>query len=200
MMRRREMIRAAQSGGGGRLPDAYQEVEWIGTKSKTNNKLMTGVTPKAPVRIVTEYYFVSSGYRAFLLVDPAPYNIRYLESNGTGYYNWGNKQFGFTSPAYNTWHTLDASSTLIIDGVTVGTISGGTSDWTGNTVEYFFFQTSNSCTARVKETFVYAGDTLKADLVPCYRKSDGHIGWYDIVNDTFFGFADNSKAETGDNV
>lgn len=184
----------------GRLPAEYQEVEWIGTKVKTNNKLMTGVIPKAPVRIVTEYYFVSTSFRAFLIVDAAPYNIRHLESNGTGYYNWGGKQFGFTSPADNTWHTLDASSTLIIDGVTIGTISGGTSDWSGNTTEYYFFQTSNSCIARVKETFIYAGDTLEADLVPCYRKSDGHIGWYDIINNSFFGFTDNTKADKGDDV
>lgn len=184
----------------GRLPSEYQEVEWIGTKIKTINKLMTGVTPKAPVRIVTEYYFVSTGYRAFLTVDAAPYNIRYLESNGTGYYNWGNKQFGFTSPASNTWHALDASSTLIVDGVTIGAISGGTSDWTGNNEEYYFFQTSNSAISRVKETLIYAGDTLAADLVPCYRKSDSYIGWYDIINNSFFGFADNTKADKGDDV
>lgn len=189
-----------QTGSTGRLPSEYQEVEWIGTNVKRSNKLMTGVTPKAPVRIVTEYFFESTNFRSFLVVSAAPYNIRYLESNGTGYYNWGDKQFGFTSPANNAWHTLDASSTLIVDGVTIGTISGGTSDWTGNTTEYYFFQTSNSCIARVKETLIYAGDTLAADLVPCYRKSDSYIGWYDIINNSFFGFTDNTKADKGDDV
>lgn len=33
---------------------------------------------------------------------------------------------------------------------------------------------------------LYEGDELIKDLIPCYRKSDGEIGLYDIVNDVFY--------------
>lgn len=35
-------------------------------------------------------------------------------------------------------------------------------------------------------TKIYDGDTLIRDFVPCYRKSDGEIGLYDIVYDVFY--------------
>ena len=30
------------------------------------------------------------------------------------------------------------------------------------------------------------GNTIKLDLIPCYKKSNNEIGFYDIINDTFY--------------
>ena len=40
--------------------------------------------------------------------------------------------------------------------------------------------------ARIFNLQFYDSDILKIDLIPCYRKSDGEIGMYDLVNSVFY--------------
>ena len=49
---------------------------------------------------------------------------------------------------------------------------------------------------------LYNGDTLLADYVPCYRKADGVVGFYDLVGGGFYEDASGSTAHfiKGDNV
>ena len=48
------------------------------------------------------------------------------------------------------------------------------------------FSTGGPFLGRIYYTQITKGDETVADLVPCYRKSDGVIGMYDLVRDKFF--------------
>jgi len=39
---------------------------------------------------------------------------------------------------------------------------------------------------RIKNAKIYENNTLKRDFIPCYRKSDGVIGMYDVISREFF--------------
>ena len=43
-------------------------------------------------------------------------------------------------------------------------------------------------------------EVLVRDYVPCYRKSDGKSGMYDLVNDVFYSSATNTDFNLGPDV
>lgn len=51
------------------------------------------------------------------------------------------------------------------------------------------------CTIWNKET-----EEMQADFIPCYRKSDGEIGLYDLVTDTFFTNAGTGSFSKGSDL
>ena len=58
---------------------------------------------------------------------------------------------------------------------------------------YLFAENHNSAgtnlskgTSRFYYSKLYQNDVLVRDYIPCYRKSDGEIGVYDFVTNTFF--------------
>ena len=54
--------------------------------------------------------------------------------------------------------------------------------------------------ARIFWLQFFDGDRLAVDLIPCYRKSDGKIGMYDLVNDIFYTNQGSGTFLKGNNV
>ena len=202
-MDRRRGIISAQGGApapGPRLPAEYQEVEWVGSTKTSANSLPTGITPTSAPRIVTTYQLRAGGWRNLIDVGSSPRRTRWVESNDYAYYNWGSDQKQYApSPATYTWHTLDAGRVLIVDGTTIHT-STKNDDWSSNQTELVLFYGSNTKAGRIKETEIYGGTTQLGLLVPCYKKSNSYVGWYDLMNDVFHSFSDQTKVEKGADV
>lgn len=53
-------------------------------------------------------------------------------------------------------------------------------DWNGTTTEY------RPAKVKIYSTKIYIDDKIVRDFIPYYRKSDGEIGMYDVVNNKFY--------------
>lgn len=91
----------------------------------------------------------------------------------------------------------------------VCTVNGATATNTASTSKsdypLFLFAVNTAGTAslfgkfKLPETEIYDGETLAIHYIPCYRKADGAIGLYDIVNDAFDGNAGSGSFTIGAN-
>lgn len=191
----------------GRIPSEYQEVEYIKAASGIGAYINLGFAFDTAARIKigmylgtsltdTAYWFGaaenSGKYRCMLT---APNN-----SSASGYV------YGFAGSSY-----LALTISLVADSLNeieyvlkAGELSyvnntNGKKDKYSNNVAFtmtnklhLFAQNYNGSVrfggARQIHYFKYYDktDTLICDLVPCYRKSDGVIGMYDLVSNKFF--------------
>lgn len=176
-----------------RLPAEYQEVEYI--ESTGTQYIDTGVVGKKGIHILTEmgwrtlsnqlfgsrkssgatrffvtYYGnrIDFGYGGDTLSDVSPqagqiYEIDFDVTGGT--YNFG------VDGSYKTGRTgeLDTECNMFI--------FGANRPYTTNQLSKSIFKSMIITNAN--------GETLR-NFVPCYRKSDGEIGLYDIENDVFY--------------
>lgn len=192
MSRRRALIAAQEPSG--RIPNAYQEVDWI--KSSNNSSyIATGVIPTTLPKVVTTVLpiYDTSSRQEFVgfAADSVPYfslqNYQGKSSNmtfkfGTSNLEFSNSAFKSSSP---TWINITVSDKLIINGTTVKTVS--TYDYSQNTQQIRLFKGPGyGSKYSLKETMIYDGNELKQQLIPCYRKADSKIGMYDLVTDAFF--------------
>lgn len=198
----------------GRIPRQYQEVEWIESNASSNATkafLNLGFSFDTKARIeMTQYTSTldtgyifgateNSGKLRCLLTSPNAGNANCLfyGSTGSAYIS---VQPNLVSKAYNELElTLEPGILRALNktnGSDVSKNTQGTYTMTNNL--YLFSQNYNgsprfSGIARIS-TFKYydKNDTLICDLVPCYRKSDGTIGMYDLVREIFLENANNT--------
>ena len=177
------------------LPPEYQQVEWIG--SSGTQFINTGYTK-----------YENGVYCRFML-DSVPTSeicvFGKLEGGYNGYYwlykaansqNWnvyrGRKQFGIGEITTNQWHTLSLqgdydNQTVEFNGVSKSQNYESQGNITTSRPIYLFGNNFNAsfrygATCKIKRFTI---DNF-ADFIPAYRKSDGVIGMYDIVRETFY--------------
>lgn len=164
-----------------RLPSAYQEVEWIA--SDGTQTMIVEFTTSNYFNVIMDAQFNSSAMRC--LVG--------LSSTGGCYFGKGTnnlaemgggvtanvdmtvrQKMGFYRTADNVGHTVFTGASMQRNGSLAGTFwyIFGISGYMGSGVKVY------SCKLFAEGKFI-------ADLVPCYRKSDGVIGMYDIENNRF---------------
>lgn len=182
---------------GARLPNDYQEVEWIGSTG-TQTIQIEFPSDRIGAYIVHQIMRTASGSRS--LIGSASTNSSSIAAAAGTYWGWttANKwEMGGTSTTdveasdsqFDTvrfeWYAKNSGKLTVND--TVLTQRAGSSS--GGYTKYNIFGTGTySMSCRQKEIAVYGvvgGTTETAHLVPCYRKADGVIGMYDIVNDEF---------------
>ncbi len=184
-----------------RLPVEYQEVEYI--ESTGTQYIDTGFVPNQDTRVITEHFYTKQPQnRGFIYGAGVSATDRTFEL-----YTWGNN---WNSPYGNTNIVMTPQISMFISGkinidknknnVTI-TYSDGTSQtksceyvtftaprnlWLfainrGSTSVDFRADCVQLCSCKILEN-----DTLVRDFVPCYRKSDGKPGMYDLVTGEFF--------------
>lgn len=186
--------------------DIYQQVEWIEAGANVGAYLDLGFAfdTKAKIELsqyisgnATTYVFgaaENSGKLRCMLTSPSAnkYIAYAYGSSGSAYI----ENQGVTLNNNNVWNefeiTLEAGNLYMIDktnGNTGSRTTQGTYTMSSNL--YLFAQNYNG-TARFGGMrrigyFKYYGknNELICDLIPCYRKSDGVIGMYDIVREIF---------------
>ena len=193
---------------GGRLPSAYQEVEYIQSSGKC--KIDTWFSPSwSYLKIETKLNLNSLSYwtpwNTLFIYGYTASNYCFLGRNAwSGNFEFwnGNSPQG-TNVSVSAWidyviqNVADNwTQTININGNTT-TSSCGTSlntwviplfcrygdAYSGPGYEYGYYATD----LKVYYFKIYtATNTLARDFVPCYRKSDSVIGMYDLVNDVFY--------------
>ena len=175
------------------LPSEYQQVEYIegtGTQYFEIDYIATGNTVSQGKYQITN---IQSGKMLF--------GCRQSSSQNFYGFNWGG---GLPYKYYNSYVSGVLTNVNIDDGVHTFKKDKGylyRDDILINSISYKEFTTPYKMIvfgcitagvvglqpeARLFNLQFYDNDILKIDLIPCYRKLDGEIGMYDLVNNVFY--------------
>lgn len=194
LMQRRRALLGAQKIF--RLPAEYQEVEWI--KANDSAYIRTGVRPHRTT-LYCDFAFPDPGNGQRMVYSYARNNRFYTLApiiNGS-VSNWAaitrdNNFLDTGVPLNSSKHSLvfnDADGNVLLDGSIVATSPNFDLTAAGGVVNLF----SDAPSGSANNTFF--GDVVFVDkdssseigrLVPCYRKADGEIGMYDLINGAFY--------------
>lgn len=188
-----------------RLPKQYQEVEWIGVSG--TQYIDTGIIPAVGTTIEMELAFTASA-STYQLNGSGP-DAPHMGISGTGY--WHALSTSGVPCVMNQKYALQlvcaTKSTFYVNGAVA--ISNISFTFHSSGTEYNFCigiwskaqPTANNCLyEKIYSTKITHNGSLVRDLVPCYRKADGAIGLYDIVNDGFYGNAGTGTFTKGADV
>lgn len=177
------------------LPEEYQQAEYLEGTGTQHIKLNYTVTANDKVEYTISYSkFKNNDYQWFI-------------GNRQGDINWLS---GARASNYECFWSSSTSyvtgSALVLNKVITNSVdfssgtfyySGGSGTFTTITPSqygmYVFIgnyspgASSTTCTlCKCFNLKIYTGTTIKVNLIPCYRKSDGKPGMYDTVNRIFY--------------
>ena len=183
-----------------RLPAEYQEVEWIHGDGLAYLKTEIIPTVNSTMEAVlsasqqTNANFLGSR-EGNSGVDKAFLVASYSSAHKYGFMRWG---YGVQTISFDTdWHKFYLSPTAAkVDDVSFA-LSTPKSQTSTFSIHLFDDHGSVSALYISLRYFKFWEDgILIADYVPCYRKSDGVIGMYDLVTNTFKSNANNTGTFT----
>lgn len=87
--------------------------------------------------------------------------------------------FSSSSP-YATMKLTDGTKVLTSEKTTANSLTGN------ETISILGHMTAAHCRARIYSLKAYNSSGLFMNMIPCYRKSDGEIGMYELVTSQFF--------------
>ena len=191
-----------------KIPSTYQEVEWVSAAASVEAYIDLGFAYDTAAKIhieqwlngstTTTYPFGAANSTGVLrCMLSCPYTAAasgfFYGSNGTAYQEKG--LAGNITDGKNEFYVELAEGVFIFRNDTTGiTSTAANMTQTAYTMTdnlYLFAQNYKGSPRfggeRKISAFKYYDktDTPICDLVPCYRKSDGMIGMYDIVRDVF---------------
>lgn len=192
----------------GRLPDEYQEVEYI--ESTGTQYIDTGFKPNQNTKVET-YIYSNENNKNF--------------NNPFGSRNNNAQQFFIgveTSSNYNWFFRYGTKYHINTFGNKVGynNVVINKNVYSINNDEYIFttqtFQSNNNMyifacnnngqindrgfNGKIYCFKIWDNEKLIRDFIPCYRKSDNVIGMYDLVNNVFYTNEGTGTFTKGDNV
>jgi len=192
-----------------RLPDEYQEVEYIQSSGKQyleiDFKANQDTKTKAKFQVIntTDSGEVLFGSRISSTRDFYGFNWMggpnfYIYNS---YYNNPRTKVGINTEI----HTLfKDKGVLYLDDAIIHTNTNTTSFTTPYNMIIFGCNTNGTLglfsSAKMFYFQFYENDALKVDLVPCYRKTDSIAGMYDLVNDVFYTNKGTGSFIVGHNV
>lgn len=181
----------------GRLPSQYQEVEYI--ESTNRQYIDSGVIGRPNIEVKAKAIFTDSANFSNLgLVGSRQTN------GGTRFYiisiysnRWhlglGNDYTSDTLPKKNILYDIhfsfiEGNFVLYVDNNII--LSGNTNIETTYPLYIFgvnnYGNVSRLASAKLYSLEIIQDNTLVRNFIPCYRKADGEIGLYDIVNNRFY--------------
>lgn len=194
-----------QSGG---LPSEYQEVTYI--ESHATEYINTRYHHKNNTKYVLDLRIVSTnatyntffGARTYWSNSDA-YDVGYNLNNF--YVNIGKTTLQQITRWYaNTDYHIEADKTQV--SFNNSSYSLGSSGLTSNNLDVYIFILNNNNSliepSKIKlyNFEIYEDDVLVKKYVPCYRKSDGVIGLYEIVDKEFLTNSGTGTFEKGADV
>ena len=189
---RRLMMAQAQGGG---LPSEYQQVEWIGASG--SQYLKTNVSANSNVDVFIEFMNVNGNIGDNALFGASCGTYKYWCNIYSHDVYWRYNKFvsGYLrSLAMNTWHTTNTvKNAIYIDGVLETTVSGEPFAIAEPYDLFWIFALNRNGTPFICKginirKIVFTDNTTDKELlncIPCYRKSDGVIGMYDLISRVF---------------
>lgn len=180
------------------LPDEYQQVEYIETTG--TQYFDTGVPLVSGIKMVVDWVYTdaSSGnsYTGGHIGSPGNRWLVGSQRNGKYYFAVGTSnlatEFTFGNRDVVEAYWADRASYIKVNGVKSTSVDF-TSYVLGNEPNYTFFlgaTNRNGSPASIPRLIIFGGEFYKDDnfirnYVTCYRKADGKIGIYDLVNAEF---------------
>lgn len=200
-----------------RLPAEYQEVGYI--ESSGTQYIDTGFKPDVNIKkfkvVANAQVLVSQQYSFIWSLGNTFGTGTYIGyGNSTSYVNFclfvnGVREFQSLVARDLNRHIFG----LEINGNDVKTIIDNSENtetyalwsswltWYNSNLELFGLQSDMTRTyCKIYSCKVYENDILVRDFIPCYRKSDGVIGLYDMVNGVFYTNAGAGTFTKGNDV
>ena len=185
------------------LPSAYQEVTYLRALSSNETYIDLGFAFDTKAKILMEYTVLNNGVTSYPF--GAAENSGKLRCMVSSPYSNKTYLYGSTGSAYNSVnyaHTENAVTQyeLILESGKLAITNLGTGQTTSVTTQgsytmsanLFLFAQNYNGTIRYgghrqigKFQYYDKNGELICDLVPCYRKSDGVRGMYDLARKTF---------------
>ena len=184
-----------------RLPDGYQEVEWV---QRISGKDIT-IIQSIPTRSIRMKARVSGVMKTngTCLSTPASTYAFYLRFRSVGsQYRIELGANGSSSGYKSSYKNIEGPNfdySIILESVENGFILKTLDTELNVSVQYdsdndplknmhFWQMNSDFSNYKIYETIIenIKTDSLMYDFVPCFRKSDGYCGFYDIVSKQFF--------------
>lgn len=186
----------------GRLPGAYQEVEYI--QSTGTQYIDTGFSPNGATGVEISLGNVTVNgvlFGAYNSTWTTGYGMYCNANLNFWYHYYSNSQISFTPPT-NFIMKFEKGKT-IINGVQKASISQKTFTVSKNL--YLFagnmagsLEQPTQC--KLYYAQIYDDGVLRSHYIPCYRRSDGEIGLYDLVRKEFKTNQGNGTFIKGGNV
>lgn len=183
------------------LPDAYQQVDYL--ESDGTAYIITNFTKQPGVTVDMTAQFVSG---TGALVGDANYTGNWAGCYNTiGGYGLYSDTGSFTGITSTTKASINAvfSSTSTTMTVTTESTSGSCSvteiSHTSSSSAHWCVFAANDSGARTATARIWSVEfsgAFSALLIPCYRKSDNELGFYDVTNNTFYTNAAGSGSFT----
>lgn len=190
-----------QKGGGGILPAGYKQLTYVENPLYTQTYLATGVVASNTTGFEIDaltYDAISNTTYGCLFGGRAGSNSSdfqlstYIASGSTFA---GTLRRGTASQNYNAHIPVNTRFTAKLSGntFTVGGVDYTTAANIPSGKEIYLFALNDNGTAaqfshiRVYRFKLFDGVTALADYIPCLRKSDNAVGFYDLVSEAFVG-------------
>lgn len=191
-----------------RLPAEYQEVEYLesvgGQWINTGITVRNGTTTEYKVVLKSLFTSLRSGSNIICCCEyggAAGSWFGAYSRSGSSYLTVGGGN-NFTEDPYSL-----SEKTVIFDGSKVTAIVGNQiayrnrSDAFSDTIRFFACRaTYYPSLAKIYSAKIYEDDTLIANFIPCYRKSDSKPGMYDTVTKQFFTNSGTGEFIVGNDV
>lgn len=169
------------------LPSAYQQVEYIESTGTQQISLNYILQENDEINLRFEFMGFFKTGDAYLFYLPGA-NIwtayNYRTNNPVRFF----VRFGSSSSTSYTDFPEKGSLTLGKNKLIVNGVNYRITEYTAisNSRFYLFGIYPDFSKYKLFYFFVEENGTKKLHLIPCYRKSDGEIGLYDIVNNIFY--------------
>ncbi|MBQ3021117.1 MAG: hypothetical protein IJD92_02695 [Bacilli bacterium] len=181
-----------------KLPSEYQQVEYI--ESTGTQYIDTGVAKwENGTKFELDMKFKSSTTRCLMGYSP---NVGfYFGKNASDNYELGSAftmNLLATERRVCTFYRENDVAYLSVDGKTISrSVSPTGSEQTNFSTYLAGYSGSGVILYNIK---AYKDDVLLRDMIPCYRKSDGEVGMYDLVNDVFYTNTGSGELTKGNDV
>lgn len=202
---------------GGLLPNIYQRVEYI--QNEVGSYIDTNLSPSAiknnPI-VIAKFQMITLGDKDWFGTNinggHLIFDVR--STDGFPFIRWGRTNYSnsFTPQIGRALLFTDAPHTVKLYGTDTLYIDvDGTSTYEQtphyttnfNTSQHIYIGKArpNNDTSSKWYSFILAdGEIEKFNGIPCYVKSSGEAGMYDIVSQTFFGNAGSASIIAGPDV
>lgn len=177
------------------LPATYQAVEYIESTETEREYIDLGIKGTENTKVDIEFQATGTRFLPFgarLSASARAFAIWSMSGDvGTQLRIGFDNTSGYTGPntTSDRYHIILSKEGAFVNDTKVWT-SNYTSFETPGTLLVFGYRSSGTAMATCKmKLFVlklWENNRLTRDVVPCYRKSDGVAGLYDLVSDTFF--------------
>lgn len=191
-------------GGGSILPSEYQEVEYI--QGSGTQYINTGISLTSEDTVKCKFVVLETPTSGKEAIYGAMENIGgnnkffvlLMRSPNTARVGTGSNQATSTNLQLNIVYDTTLSNGTYIENGTTYTFTAAASFSLTNTC-YVMSRNQTSYTPIVAK--LYSFEIVgKFNGIPCYRKADGEIGLYDIVNNVFYTNAGTGTFLKGNNV